>query len=347
MKTMKIALTSTQFFGVPPPRYGGLELIVWDLANGLLKLGHKVVIFAPKGSQIPPDGFLYETGEPLGSVQVNWLQSEENMWKLYKDKLPDFDIVHGMNWFGFEYASKAENPNLHVTHTHHGGLNPEWWCKNKPAFKLNMISISRWMEAVYRSQGIESRFCYNGIELEKYPYQEKKGDRLLFVGRLDSFKRPHIAIEVARSAGLGLDVVGGSFVQDVQYMESIKRECDGSTIKLHLDATQEEKVYLYQNAKCVIFPSKMGEPFGLIVPEANACGTPVIGSRDGAIPETIENAANGFICDTVTEMVEAVRKVDMVSPKVCRKRVEDRFSRLAMAKGYERLYTDIMEGREW
>ena len=347
MDKLKIALISTPFFGVPPQKYGGLELIVWDLACGLTKLGHKVVVFAPKGSQIPPNGFVYETGEPINNVRVDWLKVEGDMAQVYGYKLKDFDIIHSHDWFGMSYAYKATNPSLKMCHTHHGHINPEWWCKTKPPFKLNFIGISKWMQAVYKSMGMESQYCYNGIELDKYPYQEKKGDRLLFVGRLDSFKRPHIAIEVAKKMSLGLDIVGGSFVNDIPYMESIKQQCDGVKIKLWLDATQEEKTKLYQNARAVIFPSKMGEPFGLIVPEANACGTPVIGSKDGAIPETIEEGVNGFICDTVEGMCYAAERTHIIKPENCRKRVEQHFSREAMAQNYEKLYKLILDGKEW
>ena len=133
----------------------------------------------------------------------------------------------------------------------------DWWGKSKSPFLLNLIAISNWMQQVYASQGFTSRVVYNGIPIEEYPFKAEKGDRLLFVGRLDSFKRPHIAIEVARKTGLGLDIVGGSFVGDIAYMESIKQACDGKQIKLYLDASQEEKVKLYQNAKACIFPSKM------------------------------------------------------------------------------------------
>lgn len=347
MDKLRIALISTPFFGVPPPKYGGLELIVYDLACGLTKLGHKVVIFAPKGSQIPLKGFVYETGEPLNTVQVDWLKAEEDMWKVYKDKLKEFDIINGMNWFGFEYASKNENPNLRICHTHHGHINPDWWCKNKPPFKLNFISLSKFMQAEYRNIGIESQYCYNGVDLDKYPYQEKKGDRLLFVGRLDSFKRPHIAIEVAKKMNLSLDIVGGSFVGDVQYMNTIKQTCDGNQIKLYLDSNQEEKVRLYQNAKCVIFPSKMGEPFGLVGIEGLSCGTPVIASNDGGIPESIIDGKVGFICQDVNEMIEALKKIDKIDHMECRKWVAENFSREVMSQNYLKLYEKILAGEEW
>ena len=347
MNKLKIALISTPFFGVPPPKYGGLELIVWDLACGLIKLGHKVVIFAPKGSQIPPKGFVYETGEPLNTVQVDWLKVEEDMWKIYKDKLCEFQIVHGMNWFGFEYASKEHYKNVKFCHTHHGHISPDWWCKNKPPFKLNFITLSKFMQGAAKNVGIESQYCYNGIDLDKYPYQERKGDRLLFVGRLDSFKRPHIAIEVAKKMNLGLDIVGGSFVADVNYMNSIKQQCDGSQIKLHLDATQEEKTRLYQNAKAVIFPSKMGEPFGLVGIESLACGTPVIASNDGGIPESIIDGKVGFICQSIEEMIEAVKRIDKISHIECHEWVIENFSQEVMSQNYLKLYEKILSGEEW
>lgn len=167
-----------------------------------------------------------------------------------------------------------------------------------------------------------------------------------FVGRLDSFKRPHIAIEVAKQVGLGLDIVGGSFVNDIPYMEQVKQACDGKNIKLYLDASHTEKIALMQSAKAVIFPSLMGEPFGLITPEANACGTPVIGSRDGAIPEILQDGVSGFICDTVDEMVSAVKKIDSIRPEDCRKNAE-RFSREISAVNYVEAYRNIISGAEW
>lgn len=345
---LKIALLSTPFFTVPPKNYGGLERIVADLAWGLAKAGHDVSVFAPDGSEVEGCRVVH-FGEPIERVEVDWLDAEFSaVNKVAAAIMGDgYEIIHGHNWFGFEYALKAKRPGLKVCHTHHGGLNMQWWGKEKPAFNLNLFALSNWMQAVYRSQGFASRPVYNGIPVEEYRYKAKKGDRLLFVGRLDAFKQPWVAIEVARKAGLGLDIVGGSFVQDPAYMESIKAGCDGEQIKLHLDASHAEKIRLYREAKAVLFPSKMGEPFGLIVPEANACGTPVIGLKDGAIPETIEEGVTGFVCDDADGMVEAVAKVEQIKPRACRQRAERLFSRQAMTGSYLEAYRDILDGREW
>lgn len=343
---MRIALISTPFFGVPPPRYSGLEQIVWDNACALTELGHKVVVFAP-GNKNPPKGFLYRTGEPINKVEVNWLEAERKMWEVYDPLLKDFDITCGNNWFGWEYASKARNLSLKVCHVHHGGLNLGWWGRSKPPFKLNLIAISDWMVKVYASQGFATRRIYNGIDLEKYPFKKEKGDRLLFVGRFSTFKQPHAAIEAARKLDMHIDLVGGTFVDSPEYLERIKNLCDGHRVRMYPDAPHEVKLELMQNAKCLLFPSKMGEPWGLVAAEAMSCGTPVVALRDGAIPEVVEDGVTGYVCDTTEQMVKAVKRVDSIRPEACRRRVEENFSRETMATLYSRCYTDILSGKEW
>jgi glycosyltransferase involved in cell wall biosynthesis len=194
-----------------------------------------------------------------------------------------------------------------------------------------------------------ARFVYNGIDTARYAFKKEKGDRLLFVGRLSPVKRPHMAIEIARQLGMKLDIVGGSFVapQEVQYMEHIKSMCDGSQIVMHADASHEEKVELMQNARCLIFPSNMGEPFGLCPAEAMSCGTGVVCSSDGAIPEVVENEVTGYVCHSQDEMLAAVKKMGVIRPEDCRTRVERLFSRRVMAENYVQRYREILGGDEW
>lgn len=356
---MKIGILSSQFMGCPAPRYGGLERVCWDVANGLGKRGHKVVLFAPDNSRVPANGFLFKTGPPQDTVNVDWLRTEQDMVAKASPYFKDLDILWENNWMGSSYFYKVNDPRIKICHTHHGGLNPEIWCKSKPPFKTNMIAISNWMKRVYASQGYDSQVCYNPVDLEEYKFQAEKGDRLLFVGRLDTFKQPDVAIAVAKRLNLGLDIVGGSFVYHNDYFDSIKSQCDGTQIKLHLDASQEDKIRLYQNAKAVLFPSRMGEPFGLIVPESNACGGFVVGLNDGAIGETIQDGVSGFVVGDpsqqvndksrdVEAMVAGVKKMDSikVDPLACRKRAEF-FSVDRCVERYEVLFNDIISGREW
>ena len=193
--------------------------------------------------------------------------------------------------------------------------------------------------------GLDSEYAYNGIDMDKYKFQEKKGENLIFVGRLDTFKQPHVAINVAKKTGLKLDIFGGSFVQDQAYLKQIIDSCDGKQIIMHLDASQDEKVKFTQNAKCLLFPSKMGEPFGLVAIEAMACGTPVIALNDGAIKEVIGEQA--FIADNEDDMCKMTKRVGTFEPAVLRVFVEKNYSQKVCAARYETLYKRILAGNEW
>jgi len=358
---LKIGLISTPFLRTPPSTYGGLELIVANLGEVLSKMGHEVTVFAADGSKVEGCKII-EFGPPKLKVQVDWLKSEREAYLKIEDMLQEFDIIHGHNWLGFEYLAKAKNSRLKVCHTHHGHLNLEWWGRSKPPFKLNLIAISDWMRKIYEAQGFPAKFVYNGINLEHYPFKKEKGDRLLFVGRIDKFKQPDVAIQVARKLHTGLDIVGGTFVQDPSYLAKIQSLCDGEQIKFYADASHKKKIELMQNAKCLLFPSKMGEPFGLVPVEAMACGTPVVALNDGAVEEVVREG--GIVCnvfdkqitskgpvyteklDPIDALCEAISQVDSISAEDCRKNAQ-RFPREKMAKAYVELYKHILSGKEW
>jgi len=345
---LKIAVLSTPFLKSPPDHYGGLEVVTANLAAGLAELGQNVTLFAAKGSKSIGDYEIFETIDPVFDFgtdwgKIDWYETEKAHYETFKDRLKEYDIVHGHGWWAFEYLAKRDGLASHVCHTHHGGLN---W-KSKPLDKMNLIAISKFMAETYSRQlGTHVTWVYNGIDLDAYPYKAVKGDRLIYVGRFVSYKQPHVAIQVAKKLGMGLDLVGGAY-EEPYFSEQVKPHCDGEQIVLHTEAPHELKVRLLQDAKAMIFASAMKEPFGLVLVEANSCGTTVIGSRDGAIPELLLDGVNGFVCDSVDEMVEAVRKIDTIKPENCRKLVEQNFSRAIMSQRYLDLYRSILAGEEW
>ncbi len=389
---IKIALISTPLLTTPPEFYGGLESVVADLGEALARMGSDVTVFAADGSRV--EGCrVVELGPPELNVHahVNWFEAERRAYLVYQQALDDFDIVNGHNWYGFEYVAKAKNKRLKICHTHHGygiqftarplttlGIDSRAFLKTGDLglilkdlrlltgmYRLNLIAISKWMTQVYKSQGFESKYVYNGISLERYAFQKKKGDRLLFVGRIDPEKQPHVSIQVAKRLNTGLDIVGGTAVrarEDIAYLEKIQKMCDGKQIKFYPDASHELKTRLMQNAKCVLFTSAWGEPFGLVPIEAMACGTPVVALNDGAVEEVVQEG--GIVCnilqqvilsggrvltpkyDAIDALAQAVKKIDSIDPQSCRKNAE-KFSSDRMAQCYQRLYTEILAGEEW
>lgn len=342
---MKIALISTSFFKLPVQGYSGLEQVVWNLACNLTKIdNNKVVVFATKGSSVPPNGFLIECGEPLNQVNVDWLEAEKKMWNFYKKYLDDFDIINSHNWLGFPYASKVEKPQLKICQTMHGYLS-DWWTRSKPPFKLNMIAISDFMVNAYAKQGIIARRCYNGIDTKMYKFKKSKGDRFLFLGRISKIKGAHVAIEIAKKANVKLDVVGATnFIDDPAYVEQVKSMCDGDKIRFVGEVSQEDKIKYLQNAKGLIVPGRWGEPFGLHLIEALSVGCPVIAFNDGAVPEIVKEG--GIICSDQESMVSMISQVSTISPTECRKNAE-RFSVEIQAKNYQKLFNCVLSNEEW
>lgn len=330
----RIALLSTPYMTTPPEHYGGLERVVADLACGLSELGHDVTVFAANGSKPLGNYRVVECIKPLesfadGFADANWYEYEKKMYYACREQLKDFDIVHGHNWFCFE--SLLGRP---VVHTHHGALS---WQSFPPNCKF--VAISKWMQSYSdRYFGAEvASYVYNGVDMDAYKYEKKKGNRLLFVGRFAPMKQTHVAIEVAKKTGLGIDLVGS--VHDKAYFDQMMSDAGDHDVVIHEEISHKDKIRLLQNAKCLLFPSAMGEPFGLVAIEALACGTPVIASMDGAIPELITPGV-GRVCGSVDDMVDAVHDINHIKPADCRKRAEQ-FSRRIMAENYLKIYEGV------
>lgn len=351
-KKLIIALISTPFFTVPPSKYGGLEQIVWDLAEALDEFGHQIVIFGPEGSKATKHGKLIATGPSISTVNVDWFQAEKDAYEKYKDIItPErFQIVHDHTWFAFPYLLKGKYPNLKIIHTNHGGYS---WDSAPPVSHPNLVAISDFMKQytiqyfAQKGYQVNCEFVRNGIDTDKYPFQQTKSDCLLFVGRLSTFKQPHVAVELARRTNHKLDILGGTFVDSVEYVNQLDNLIkDDPNIKIYKDVSHEFKIEKMQNAKALIFPSRMNEPAGLVACEAMSCGTPVIAFDDGAIKEYVIHNKTGFICKDIDEMITSLINIHTIDPKECRKRAEE-LSREVMAKNYETLYYKIIKGDEW
>jgi glycosyltransferase involved in cell wall biosynthesis len=328
---------------VPPPAYGGTEAVVSLLTDELVRRGHEVVLRA-SGDSI--------TLAELRSVYPRSLRSESGIDSVVPYELahisealrdaPNFDVVH--NHTGEMLMAFADLVDVPVLTTTHGNLSPDSrfiWQRYTGYY--NTISYS---QARYISGFPNARFAgvvHNAIDLKTFPFQEEKSDYLLDLARVSPEKGTHLAVEVARRANMPLIIAGKVDDADVDYYHGVVEPLiDGEHVRFLGEADGETKRALYANAKALLTPIIWEEPFGLVMPEAMACGTPVIAFARGAAPEIVVDGETGFLVDTVDEMVEAVRHVGEIDPKRCRQHVERHFDVPVMADAYLQVYEKML-----
>src|SRR5918994_4616308 len=185
--------------------------------------------------------------------------------------------------------------------------------------------------------------CPNALDLSAYPVHPHRGDYLLFIGRMSPDKGAHRAVEVAQAAGLPLKLAGKmqEFLEE-EYFDAAVRPHLGPDIEFLGEVSHDEKVDLLQNARVTLFPIKWEEPFGLVMIESMACGTPVIATRLGAVPEVIVDGKTGIIVDEHMEMVAAIPEAGRIDPMACRRYVEEQFSAERMVRDYETAYRAML-----
>ncbi len=213
-----------------------------------------------------------------------------------------------------------------------------------------MVSISkrmsRWLNR-YVDKKKEIPIVYNGINLEKFGYSEEKNDRFLFFSEVGVFKGAKVVYEIAKETGIPIDFAGKTGDMSTQI-----RLDSAPNIKFYGEVPEWKKRELFKNAKALLFPTggfetDWEEPFGLVMIEAMASGTPVIAANKGAVPEVIQNGKVGFICNSKKEIMEKMEIIDTINPMDCKSWVEKKFSHEAMAMAYRNLYGQILNGEAW
>jgi glycosyltransferase involved in cell wall biosynthesis len=181
--------------------------------------------------------------------------------------------------------------------------------------------------------------CPNALDLSLYPVHPHRGDYLLFLGRMSPDKGAHRAVEVARELGLPLKLAGKmQELREEEFFDAAIKPYLGGKIEYLGEVSHAEKVDLLQNARATLFPIEWAEPFGLVMIESMACGTPVVATRHGAVPEVIEDGRSGIIVDDYKEMAAVLERADAIDPLECRRYVEERFSKERMVADYEAAY---------
>jgi len=234
-----------------------------------------------------------------------------------------------------------------VVHTMHGPLDgeagPVYEQIARVAPRVKLISLSLNQRRPLPDLPWVAN-CPNALDLAAYPVQPHRGDYLVFIGRMSPDKGAHRAIRVAKDAGLPLKMAGKmNEPPEKEYFETQVRPALGWGIEYLGEVTHAEKVELLQNARATLFPIEWEEPFGLVMIESMACGTPVIATRWGAVPEVIEHGISGIIVEDSSEMAAALEEADRLDPLECRRYVEERFSAARMVADYLAAYERVLE----
>jgi glycosyltransferase involved in cell wall biosynthesis len=349
---MRIAQLAPPFERVPPRGYGGTERVVSTLTEELVSRGHAVTLFASGDSlteaELVPvvEEALWHHDPPYDDLAPFWSLVLGRIWQ----RAHEFDVVHShLDCFGFPFARAAPCP---VVTTLHGRLDlPELEPVYREFADVPLVSISHSQRApVSRARWVAT--VHHGIDLDDFEPRFEAGRYLAFLGRVSPTKGLDTAIRVARRAGMPIKVAArlplrAGYTPDAErdwryYEEVVRPLLDGPDVEFVGEVGGRDKCDLLGGATALLFPIAWPEPFGLVMPEALACGTPVVALRNGSVPEVIEHGVTGFVCDDEEEMVSAVGRLHEVDRAVCRSEAERRFSPAAMADGYERVYEELI-----
>ncbi|MFL5924291.1 MAG: glycosyltransferase family 4 protein [Gaiellaceae bacterium] len=329
---------SPPWFPVPPTGYGGIEWIVWLLAEGLTAQGHDVTLFASGDSRT--NARLASVFPTAPSEQIGRTVPDLRHLLSALEHAGDFDVINDHTGpLGAVLGQLVDTP---VVHTVHGPLDGEpgevYEAIGSVAPGVGLISLSlnqrrpkpdlNWVANVP-----------NALDLEHYPCHPHKGEYLLFLGRMNHEKGAHRAVAVAMELGLPLKLAGKVRERrEREYFEEFVEPHLGNGIDYLGEVNHGRKVELLQNARCTLFPIEWEEPFGLVMIESLACGTPVIATRHGAVPEVIGDGRGGVIVDNWREIPAALEHADAIDPNECRRYAEEQFAPGRMVADYLRAY---------
>jgi len=332
---------------VPPLKYGGTELVIYNLTEQLVKMGHEVVLLATGDSKTSAN---LEITFPE-AIRLNGNAQNINLRNTIKfigigrilDYLNknNFDIVH--NHIGWRMLFFEKLFNFPMVTTLHGPLDIDYQQMVYDEYKnSNYISISLNQRKPMPHINFVAN-VYNGIEIEKFQQNYNPQNYFAFLGRMSPEKGPLQAIEIAKKAGVKLIMAAKVDTVDQKFFdEEISHLIDGEQIQFIGEVNHGEKVDFLKNAKALIAPIQWEEPFGLFFTEAMICGTPVIAMKRGSVPEIIIDKETGFICESVNEAAEKIKDIQSIDRKKCYEHVRDNFSSEKMMEGYVGAYEKVL-----
>lgn len=365
--------------------YGPIETVIYNIDKGLHHLGHHSIVACSGDSKVTGEQFVTvkrsfgeywseDTSERRKNMRLHLFKALERAGK------GNIDIIHlhDVRMVECIYKGIFKSPvpivmTLHVPSQDKGPFR-QWSKALTSSSGVYFVPISKYQKRQHYGLANTMNVIHHGIDVENYQFKSEidKESYLFTIGRITKVKGQDIAIEVARKTGSKLIIAGNvqNKAKDRKFFEKIKKSIDlcVDVGKYHVDNDYYEKVikplldcdkqiiYIgelsreqnklwYRYARATLFPIQWGEPFGLVMIESMACGTPILAFKKGSVPEIVIDGKTGFVVDSINDMIEAVKHINSIDPNVCRKHVQDNFSTISMAQKYSKLYQWIVESR--
>lgn len=340
VNALHIALLAPPWYAIPPEGYGGIEIVVADLAEALIDRGHHVTVVGagPRGTRAEMLSTFPEPQYPRMGNAVVEVAHAAAATRLIERVQPD--IVHDHSLAGPLVAGVRRQPTVVTVH---GPVIED--------LELYYRALGRTVGLVALSEAQRRPVpdlpwvgtVHNALSLDSFPFQESKDDYVLVLARCTPDKGVHLAIDAARAAGrrLVMALKCGEPQERAYFNEFLKPRL-GPDVDYVGEASTDEKLKLLAGASCLLFPICWEEPFGMVAIEAMACGTPVVAFRRGALPETVRDGITGVLVSRPDELPAAIEQADALSPAACREHVERTFSSAGMAEGYELVYRTML-----
>ena len=339
---LRILLTADPEVAVPPVYYGGIERIVDMLARGLADRGHQVNLLARRGSCTAGSLISWP-----GTRSDSFIDTARNTAALTRAACGRYDLVHSFSRVA--YLTPTLPRSLPKLMTYQRPVTPRSVRAGHAISRgtLWFTAISRWMMRDVAGIGTW-RMVYNGVPLSTYTFQSDPGPDapLVFLGRVEEIKGPHLAIEVALRSGVPL-VIAGNIPNEHRawYDANVAPHVDGSQVRYVGPVDDAQKNKLLGSARAFLMPILWDEPFGIVMAEAMACGTPVLGLRRGSVPEIVDDGRTGFVVDDIDGLVAAVASVGRLDRRACRARAEAMFSDEVIVDQYIGVYHEMLAAR--
>ena len=339
---MKIAQVAPLYESVPPKLYGGTERVVSYLTEELIQQGHQVTLFA-SGDSITRARLRASCARSLRMDKAchDPIVYHTLMLEQLLREAASFDIIHfHIDYFHFPSSRRQPTP---IVHTSHGRLDmPELVPLFHEFRDIPVVSISDAQRAPLPWINWQAT-VYHGLPEDSYTFQASPGEYLVFLGRISPEKQVHHAIEIARRVGMKLKIAAKIDRRDCEYYQTVVEPLLADPMVEYIgEIGAEEKDQFLGQAYALLFPIDWPEPFGLVMIEALACGTPVIAYRRGSVPEVLEDGVTGFIVEDLEEAVQAVRRIEHLDRGECRRQFEQRFSVSRMTYDYLEVYQRLL-----